>query len=77
LQNALFTSATNVSDKAKEVFNDVYSGAGKTLGPAAVATQKALQAGAHAAGAFISATETSFAGIFLYTNYNPYKQTVQ
>jgi hypothetical protein len=63
LQNALYTTASNVSAKAQGVFNYVYTNVDKVAAPAATATETFFQA----AGGFLSSAETFFSGIFFYT----------
>jgi RHS repeat-associated protein len=63
LQNALYTTASNVSAKAQDVFNQVYTNVGNVAAPAAAATETFFQT----AGNFLSSAETLFSGIFFYT----------
>jgi hypothetical protein len=73
LQNALYTTAQNVSDKARDQFNSVYSNVAKVGAPAAAAAKGELQL----AGGFLSSCETTLTGIFFYKPFDPYNSQVQ
>jgi hypothetical protein len=70
LQNALFTSAQNVSQRAQDEFNAVYNsakdGTANALKPLSTAAAGAVESGLQAAATFLSNSETMIVPFFFY-----------